>query len=97
MTIDDFIATQLQVIRKHGIETYLPALHVETRWRIKVSVMTDGPDDGVELEPLVRAWAERLAKSHDYGLGFRVNEYQFRVVVRVCGHVSERLVEVAST
>lgn len=96
MTIDEFIETQLGIIAKHGLHAYLPALMIETRWRIKVNVLIDPPDDETELEKVVRSWAEQLVKQHDYFLGFRASGSHFRVVARVRGVMSECLVWVTA-
>jgi hypothetical protein len=97
MTIDEFIAAQHDVIAEHGLDAYLPALMIETRWRVKVYVLADPPDDTGELEKIARAWAEQLAKRQDYYLSFRVTGSHFRVVACVRGVVSERLVPAASS
>lgn len=95
MSVDDFIAAQLQVIRDDDFGEYLPTLWVETPRQVKVDILMDELEGG-ELEMLAREWAQKLAGKHNYFLAFMTDESHLKVVARV-GTVSTQHVVAAKT
>jgi hypothetical protein len=94
MTVEGFIESQQEVIAESGVEAYLPTVWVETRRAVHVSVLVDPPPDD-EVEPLAKDWALHVAKrKHDYLLSFKVDDRHIKVVSRLGGTTTERLVSV---
>jgi hypothetical protein len=95
MTVDDFIDTQRQLIADGDFDGYLPTLWVETPRHVKVNVLVDAPG-GEELESVAREWAQQMARKHDYCLAFKADDSRLKVVARIGGLTSERVVPVAA-
>ena len=95
MTVDDFIDAQQQLIAEGDFDGYLPTLWVETPGQVKVNVLMDAPD-GEELETVAREWAQQMARKHDYCLAFKADDSRLKVVARVGGVSSERIVPVTA-
>lgn len=90
MTVEDFIAAQIKIIREGRFDGYLPVLWVETPSQVNVDVLMDELEAN-ELEMAARDWAQRLAGKHDYFLAFRADESHIMVVTRIGTTASERL------
>ena len=95
MSVDDFIAAQLQLIRDGDSNEYLPTLWVEAPTQVRVNVLTDECDEG-ELETVAREWASNLAHEHDYFLAFKVDETHLKVVTSVGTIAREQVVAIGS-
>jgi hypothetical protein len=94
MTIDEFIAAQLKVIRDCcGFNEYLPTLWVDLPRQVNVEVLTDDLEAD-ELETAVRDWAHKLSNKHDYFLAFKAGASHIKIVARINMMASERLVAI---
>ncbi len=82
-----FIELQQVYLADANFDTFLPIVVIELNDSIDMHVLADGPDgpDVVELEFVVRPWAEHLAQDHDYYAAFKFDDQQLKILYRESG------------
>lgn len=93
MTVEDFIAAQIKIIREGRFDGNLPVLWVETPSQVRVEVLMEELEAD-EIELAARDWAQKLAGEHDYFLAFRADESHLMVVSRIGTQAANCLAEI---